>query len=195
MSKKLLLDRLTPLREKAIFTANEARKLGASTSVLAYYVKLGLLERVERGIYRNPSSHAEVDLRWEELVVASQSILRGIICLTSALALYDLTEEIPRESWIAIPHSSRAPKKKKVRAVRMRDMKLGKTVFDIGGIKLPIFDRERTIVDAFRYLGKETALKALKIYAAKQRVDIAKLRRYANKLRVPLDPYLLMVTT
>jgi hypothetical protein len=27
---------------------------------------------------------------------------------------------------------------------------------------LPIFDRERTIVDAFRYLGRETALKALK---------------------------------
>lgn len=29
---------------------------------------------------------------------------------------------------------------------------MGKTKFDLGGISIPIFDRERTIVDSFRYL-------------------------------------------
>ncbi len=55
-----------------------------------------------------------------------------------------------------------------------------------------IFDRERTIVDAFRYLGRETTLKALKIALTKrgsEKVDIEKIRQYAKKLRIKIEPY------
>ncbi len=54
------------------------------------------------------------------------------------------------------------------KVVRMRNLTLGKTTIKIGNITLPIFDRERTIVDAFRYLGRETALKALKVALTKK---------------------------
>ncbi len=43
---------------------------------------------------------------------------------------------------------------------------------------LPIYDRERTVIDAFRYLGRETALKALKMALTKkgaEKIDIEKL--------------------
>jgi hypothetical protein len=47
-----------------------------------------------------------------------------------------------------------------------------------------IFDRERTIVDAFRYLSKEIAIKALKMAVknlSDKKLDIKKLQRYAKQ--------------
>lgn len=54
------------------------------------------------------------------------------------------------------------------KVVRMRNLELGRTAIKIGNIILPIFDRERTIVDTFRYLGRETVLKALNIALTKK---------------------------
>jgi len=73
------------------------------------------------------------------------------------LALYELTDEMPREHWIAVPHSTTAPKRAGTRIVRMREMTIGKTTYTIGQETVVIFDRERTIIDAFRYLSKEIA--------------------------------------
>jgi predicted transcriptional regulator of viral defense system len=80
----------------------------------------------------------------------------------------------------------------------MRNTTLGKTTINLGETTVPIFDKERTVVDAFRYLGKETAIRALKTYFApgkKQKPDIKKMRNYAKRLHVPIEPFLLMVTT
>ena len=46
----------------------------------------------------------------------------------------------------------------------MRNMSLGLTTVKMGKYKVKIFDRERTIVDAFRYLSDEIAIKALQAY-------------------------------
>jgi predicted transcriptional regulator of viral defense system len=84
-----------------------------------------------------------------------------------------------------------------VKVIRMRNHALGKTVIDIDGVVVPIFDRERTILDAFRYLSKETALKALKVgldQPREKRIDINKLRTYAKKMKINIDSYLLALT-
>lgn len=182
---------------KPSFTTGEARKRGVHPSVLAYYVKVGLLVRLAHGVYQNPKFTSKIDFQWEDLVLVAQTIPNGVICLISALALYDLTEEIPREHWIAIPNGSKAPKRPRTRIIRMRNISLGKTTMRIGSQKIEIFDRERTIVDAFRHLTKEIAVKALKeSLKAKgsQKCDIKKLRSYAKILRFGIDPYLLTVT-
>jgi hypothetical protein len=75
----------------------------------------------------------------------------------------------------------------------MRNISFGKTSVKIGSRKIKIFDRERTIVDAFRYLDKEIALKALQTYlksGKEKKPDIDKLLRYAKRLRVDLTPYI-----
>ncbi len=62
---------------------------------------------------------------------------------------------------------------------------------------MPIFDQERTIVDAFRLLSRETAIKALKAATAKggkNRIDLIKLQAYAKNLRCNVTPYLMSVT-
>lgn len=79
----------------------------------------------------------------------------------------------------------------------MRNMNPGRTEMDVGKEKIQVFDQERTIIDAFRYIGMETAIKALKNgLKAKgdKKIDQKKLREYSKKLRVKLDSYLLAIT-
>ena len=107
--------------------------------------------------------------------------------------MYELTDQLPRAHWIAVPHSSRAPRREKVRIVRMRNAELGVTTTKLGDAHVRIFDRERTVVDAFRYLDKEIAIKALKAYLQGRvkghKPDLRKLDSYAKALRVSIAPY------
>ena len=190
--------KLKALLEKPVFSSKDARELNIGPSLLCYYAKEGFLEKLGRGLYRKANATLDVDFKWEDLVLASKSITKGVICLTSALALYDLTDEIPRKHWIAVPHEMNSPKRDGVKIVRMRNMSLGKTKMVMGEVKLAIFNRERTIIDAFRYLSIETALKALKIGLEKsgdEKLNLLKLQSYAKKLRVNLTPYLMAITT
>lgn len=186
---------LAPLLQKPFFTTKEAKGLGISPATLNHYVKTGKLKRISRGVYQGSASPSYTG-RWGDLIEATYSI-GGIICLVSALAIYDLTEEIPRQHWIGIRHGTSAKSSRQIKIVRFRNVVIGKTEIELDGINIPIFDRERTIIDTFRLLSRETAIKALKAAIAmrgKNRLDLRKLESYARKLRFNIDPYLLSVT-
>ena len=192
------LSTLIPLLEKPSFTSKEASEFGISSAQLAYYVKTGDIERVGHGVYRSKEAPSPDDFSHEEIINAVLRTKGGIICLNSALEIYGLTEEMPRELWIAIEHKTLHRAKPPVRVVRMRNTELGKTTIKLGEVEVPIFDRERTIVDAFRYLSAEVAIKALKEAVKKtkaERIDLKKLEKYAKELRVDIKPYILTVTT
>ncbi len=198
MSNNNQFHKLKPLLKKTLFRASEARELGISSSLINYYIKKGMIERVDRGVYRCSDQELDVDFRYEDLVLVSKSIPNGVICLISALTLYELTDEIPRAHWIAVSHSSRAPRRSGARIVRMRNIDLGKTELALGSEKVQIFDVERTILDSFRYLGVEIGVKALKAALArsgKDKLDLKKLQKYAKELRVKIAPYIMAVTT
>lgn len=185
------------LVKKPQFSVREAEKIGVPRHALAYFCEAGVLKRISRGIYRLRSYEPDVEVAWERLVVNASTIPQGVICLISALSYYDLTDEIPRENWIAIPHSLRAPKRKGVRIVRMRNTELGKKEIMIGEYQVKIFDRERCIIDAFRYLSIEVAVKALRSYTLdpKHKCSFSKLSKYARILRVNIQPYIITLTT
>lgn len=188
---------LIPLLNKPAFTTAEALHVGVPKYALTYFTKIGVIERIAKGVYRDPDYEGKVDITQEGLALAAFTTKNAIISLISALHLYDMTDEIPREFWLAIPHAQRAPVRYLVRAVRMRNMTLGRSVIQIGEYELAIFDRERCIVDAFRYLSPEIAIKALQAYlgSQKQKPNLKKLQEYAKKLRVSLKPYILSLTT
>ena len=102
-----------------------------------------------------------------------------------------------RKVWIAIPHNSHPPKRPGSRIIKMRNTKLGKTKIRLGEYHVHIFDRERCIVDAFRYLSKEIAIKALKEYlrGSDYKPKLQKLGDYGKILRMDLTPYILACTT
>lgn len=199
MEKPTSLTTIYQLLTRPSFTAAEAKKLGVSTAHIAYYVKKGQIRRLGHGIYQGADYKGPPEnFRWEDLIEVANSVPGGVICLISALAVYDITDEIPRQHWVAVSHGTSIERGSNVKIVRFRDMALGKTTVDLGGVRVPIFDRERTIIDAFRLLSRETAIKALKMGLSPKgasRLDLRKLQAYAKKLRFNIAPYLITATT
>ncbi len=189
---------LDPLLKEPMFKASEARSRGIPPRMLAHFCQKGVIERVGRGLYRVAEAASGVNLDFEELVLTVASIPKGVICLISALCYYNLTDQIMREYWIAIPNTDKSPKRPHTRIVRMRNMSLGLTTVKMGRYKVKIFDRERTIVDSFRYLSDEIAIKALQAYlqpSGKKKADLPKLSRYAKELRININSYIMALTT
>lgn len=198
MAKSKYNSKIQSFAKKPTFTAADARKAGIPSRMLSYFCKKGVIERISRGVYMGTQAELDIDFEWEDLALIAMSIPKGVICLISALCYYSLTDQIMREFWIAIPHSSWSPQRAKTRIVRMRNLKLGQTKIRIGQSSLKIFDRERTVVDAFRYLSQEVAIKALKAYlhpSADHKPDLNKLIAYAKQLRVDIHPYIVALTT
>ncbi len=184
--------------KKVVFTAVEAKEAGIPSRMLSHFCKKGIIERICRGVYTGTQADMDIEFQWEDLARLALSVPKGVICLISALCYYDLTDQIMREFWIAVPHASKSPQRPKTRIVRMRNIELGQTEIQIGEYSLKIFDRERTVVDAFRYLSQEIAIKALQAYlrpSKRNKPDLNKLMNYSKQLRVNIHPYIITLTT
>jgi predicted transcriptional regulator of viral defense system len=189
---------LDSLLQMPIFKASEARTHGIPSRMLSYFCQIGKIERVGRGLYRVVEAESDIGIDLEDLVLTASSIPHGVICLISSLCYYNLTDQIMREYWIAVPNRDRCPKRPHTRIVRMRNMDLGLTEVTIGKYSVKIFDRERTVVDSFRYLSHEIAIKALQRYLTRSKgdkPDFSKLSKYAKILKVQIRPYILALTT
>ena len=189
---------LANLLQMPIFKASEARTHGIPSRMLSYFCQTGKIERIGRGLYRVLDAFSGVEIDLEELVLTTSSIPHGVICLISALCYYHLTDQIMREYWIAVPNRDRMPSRPHTRIIRMRNVTLGQSTVKIGNYMVKIFDRERTVVDAFRYLSSEIAIKALQRYLKSfedKKPDLPKLAKYAAILRVSIEPYILALTT
>ena len=112
----------------------------------------GYLDRVRHGYYQM----AEQSDATEEQMLATL-IPQGIVCVESALFHYGYSDFAPRKWSIAVPRSvSRTKLDVEALPVQtyfvQQDLyELGKTSEDFHGVTLPVYDRERTICDCFKY--------------------------------------------
>ena len=120
-------------------------------------------------------------------------VRQGIVCVESALFHYGYSDFAPRKWSIVVPRSmSRTKLELDVLAlqtyyVQPELYELGKTKDDFNGVTLPVYDRERTICDCFKYrsrLDNELFNKALNAYANDTKKNLQNLSVYAKKLRV-----------
>ena len=148
----------------------------------------GYLDRVRHGYYQMA---AQRDVTEEQMLATL--IPQGIVCVESALFHYGYSDFAPRKWSIAVPRSvSRAKLDVDALPVQtyfvQQDLyELGKTTGDFHGVTLPIYDRERTICDCFKYrsrLDTELFSKALNAYANDPQKNLNNLSIYAKKLRV-----------
>ncbi len=192
-------EKLLKLQNRPSFSTEDAKKCGVSVRMLTYYVKKGILRHLAHGLY-SFSSYVPKDenLKWEDLALATKNITGGVICLVSALNYYELTDDMMNEFWIAVPNDSSKINFPMCRIVRMRNLTVGVNEISLAGMTVKIFDIERTIVDAFRLLDFELAMKALKIYlsGSKGRPDLKKLGVYIKKLRASkVRNFIMAITT
>ena len=148
----------------------------------------GYLNRVRHGYYQM----AEQDAATEEQILATM-LPMGVVCVESALFHYGYSDFAPRKWSIAVPRTvSRSTLDVDVLPLQtyfvQQDLyELGKTTGDFDGITLPVYDRERTICDCFKYrsrLDNELFSKALNAYANDPQKNLNNLSAYAKKLRV-----------
>lgn len=148
----------------------------------------GFLDRVRHGYYQL----AEQSTVSEEQLLATL-IPQGIVCVESALFHYGYSDFTPRKWSIAIPRSM-SRKKLDVDALALQPYyvqqdlyELGKTTDNFDGVMLPVYDRERTICDCFKYrsrLDNEMFNKAINAYANDKKKNLNNLSVYAKKLHV-----------
>ena len=148
----------------------------------------GILSRVRHGYYEI-TEKSEVS---EEQLLATL-VPKGIVCVESALFHYGYSDFAPRKWSIAVPRSmSRTKLNVDVLAlqpyyVQAELYDLGKTTDNFNGVVLPVYDRERTICDCFKYRAKldnEIFNKALNAYANDTEKNLSNLSAYAKKLHV-----------
>lgn len=182
-----LLDRLRPLG--ATFAAQEARAAGLAWRDLYALREQGLIIALSRGLYQ--LGEAAGDIEDEDFVVVCARAPRAMICLNSALAYWDLSDEIPPAVHLAIPQGTSRPAldypPTVVHVFAAPSFELGmQVVAHEAGTKFRITDRERTVVDAFRLrhrLGEDIAHAALRRYL-RARPKPAVVADMARALRV-----------
>lgn len=145
----------------------------------------GRWERIGRGVYL-PAGAPAMD--WDQLEAATRRP-EATICLLSALAHYDLTDEIPHALHVAIPRGMRAPATKG--AIRwhrfdVATFDLGRDVTRVSGSsqQIGLYSAERTIIDCFRLrgtVGYEVARDATKEWLRRGGKP-AELMRFASQL-------------
>ena len=185
------------LLKKALISSKDFRENGHPPGLLSYYEKKGIIKRVGRGLYLNNQNPPDIEFKYEDLVYVVLSIPNGVITGISALDIYDLTDEIPREYWIAVPHGASLGSRPIVRIIHTRNHDIGLSSIKLGDVAVPIYEPERVLIDAFKLTDRETAIKALReaFKAGKKRININKLVDYSKKLRANVIPYLEFVTT
>lgn len=161
---------------------------GLYKSDIGKLVTDGVLERIRHGFYQLSGNF---DITEAEYL--SRLIPEGIVCVESALFHYGYTDFTPREWSIAVPRTVSQRKLKidivplKAYYIQQDVYELGKTQADFDGTTLPIYDKERTICDCFKYrtkLDNELFAKAVNAYAIDKEKNLANLSKYAKQLRV-----------
>lgn len=178
-----------------ILRASRAVELGVPRHVLYEMVKSGELVREGQGIYRLGETQP---LGNPDLVQISLRVPRAVICLISALYFHELTTQIPNAVYFALPRDIKTPKVHypPIRVFHFSDApyKAGIVEYEVDGVKVNVYDREKTVADCFKFrqkVGMDVALEALRDYVKQPKMNVSLLLKYAkvNRVEKIMSPY------
>jgi predicted transcriptional regulator of viral defense system len=187
-------------RKRKLLRARDVAEQGLPTITLTRLVQAGKLERVARGLYTLPGSAPSEHRSLAEVAVR---VPKGVVCLLSALRFHEIGTQAPFEVWLAIPNRAAVPRIEQpaIRVVRMSDDALAEGLrrTRIDGVKVPVFNPARTVVDCFRFrnkIGLDVALEALRDGWSKRKFTLDALWHHAIRQRVAnvMRPYIEAIT-
>lgn len=163
-------------------------KEGFHPDLLNTLEKEGKVEKIVRGIYQLSDYHISSH---PDLVIASLQAPKGIICLISALAFHEATNEIPRYVDIAILPTAHANRIKypPVRFYRFAPItwESGIEECKIGDHKIRVYSLAKTVADCFKFrnkIGTNIARDALKVAVDEKGIQPKEIMHFAKICRV-----------
>jgi predicted transcriptional regulator of viral defense system len=169
------------------FRVSEAVAAGVGRTALHRLREAGELVAVGRGVVQLPGAGMGM---LSGLAVVSARVPRGVICLNSALAFWDLSDEVPERIHVAVPRGAHRPSiAEPVTQVHVFDAR----TFDVereqqrtdADEMFWIYSAERSVVDALRmsrWVGRDVGLHALRRYMDRGDAQPARLAEIAREI-------------
>lgn len=179
-----------------ILRTGEALDHGVHPRTLYAMRDSGLLERLDRGLYRLSDLPPLSD---PDLVTVANKIPKGVVCLISALHFHDITTQIPHAVSIAVSRGTEPPRLEfppiQLHWFSGEAFTAGIEIHHIDKTPVKVYDAEKTLADCFKYrnkIGMDTVLEALTLYRDQKKPKPRKLIKYAKVCRVEnvMRPYL-----
>jgi len=146
-----------------------------------------VMEKIKHGYYILANTFPK-----EEVVIA-RMFPKAIIYLESALVYYNYSNRIPKSWQITVDKHSN-PKKYNLSYLNIKPYfikdkyrQIGVNYITMDNVKVPIYDRDKTICDILRYekkIDNEVFTNAIKNYIKDDEKNISTLIKYGNKLNI-----------
>jgi predicted transcriptional regulator of viral defense system len=184
------------LAQKGMLRPSDLDTIGAPRVALTRMTAKGLLEKVGRGIYRLSDGQ---NTEHESLVAVATKVPQAVFCLLTALQFHELTTQLPRQIWIAMPRGSHTPKidYPPVKMVQFATdaYSKGVEVFERDQVRFRVYCLAKTLADCFKHrnkIGLDVAIEALKDARAQKKASADEIWHYAKICRVTnvMRPYL-----
>ena len=188
------------LRSQGMMRLSEFKANGITAATIGRMVRGGDVIRLARGLYQLPDAPLEAN---HSLAEAAKRVPRGVVCLVSALAYHELTDQLPRAVWMAIGTRDWMPMEGRpaMRIVRFTDALLTDDVMTVHVEKVPVkvFGVAKTIADCFRHrrkVGLTIALEGLQEALRQRKASPAEIARHAERggVATVMRPYLEALT-
>lgn len=187
---------LNLLRQKGMLRPTDLDAIGVPRVVLTRMTANGQLEKAGRGLYRLPDSQGS---EHESLATIATKVPQAVFCLLTALQFHELTTQLPRQVWIAMPRGSHIPKidYPPVKMVQYAGEAYseGIEIHERDQVALRVYCVAKTVADCFKHrnkIGLDVALEALKDARSQKKVSADDLWHFAKICRVTnvMRPYL-----
>jgi predicted transcriptional regulator of viral defense system len=182
--------------QKGLLRPTDLGAIDAPRVVLTRLTAAGRLEKVGRGLYRLPHAHGS---EHESLLTVATKVPQAVFCLLTALQFHELTTQLPRQIWIAMPRGSHTPRidYPPIKMVQFTGEAYTAGVEEVerDGVKLRVYSVAKTLADCFKHrnkIGLDVALEALKDARARSKASAEDIWRNAQVCRVAnvMRPYL-----
>ena len=182
--------------QKGLLRASDLDAIDAPRVVLTRLSAAGLLEKIGRGLYRLPDAQIS---EFDSLATVATKVPQAVFCLLTALQFHELTTQLPRQIWIAMPRGSHVPRidYPPIKMVQFTGEAYTAGIEEVerDGVKLRVYSVAKTVADCFKHrnkIGLDVAMEALKDARSRNKASNDDIWRYAKVCRVAnvMRPYL-----
>ena len=197
MKNKTYVERVLELAsQKEIIRLRDLKEIDIPRIVLTRLIRSGQLEKIARGLYCVPNKPVTEN---SNLVTIAIKIPQAIFCLLTALQIHEITTQLPRQIWIAMPRGSHVPKLDyppiKMIQCSANIYSIGVEIIEYEKQTIRVYSPAKTVVDCFKYrntVGLDVAIEALREVRAQKKATADELWHFAKIGRVTnvIRPYL-----